>query len=157
MANPDDVRVAIWTVCVSDLEESTRFYCEGLGFTEGQTHETIIEPGSDSAKAFDMPSARTVGRFVSRPEVALRLVAFEEPKPVGGRGRKPTNQIGPRSLVICCPDPKAVGQRLEKLGGAIVHEREGGPFAAVIVTDPDGFTLQLEALPIEAFQAAFKK
>ena len=153
----DDLRAAVWTVCVSDLDQSTRFYCEGLGFTEGQSNETTIEPGSELAAAFDIERGKTRGRFLSRPDVNLYLLTFDEPKPIGGRGRKPTNQIGPRSLIFTCSNPMAVAARLEELGGKIVHEDKRGQFAAVLVTDPDGFSLQLEDLPFAAFEAAFKK
>ena len=153
----DDLRMAVWTICVADLEEATRFYCEGLGFTEGQSITNTIEAGSDMAKGFDIPSGKTRGRFVSRPDAHLYLLQFEEPRPVGGRGRKPTNQIGPRSIIFTCSSPKAIAKRLEDLGGKIVHEAQGGPFEAVLVTDPDGSSIQLENLPFAAFEAAFKK
>jgi len=155
---PDDLRMAIWTVCVTDLEESKRFYCEGLGFKEGKSHASDMPPNSDIAKAFDVPKgAKTRGTFLSRPDVHMRLVCFDEPKPVGGRGRKPTNQVGPRCMIFLTSNPRAVGERLEKLGGKIVHERRGEPFDAVFVTDPDGFSIQIENLPYSQFEQGFQK
>ena len=158
MSDPrEDVRMTVWTICVADIEESTRFYCEGLGFTEGKSVANTIEPGSDMAKAFNVSHGNVRSRFLSRPDINLELVCFSEPKPIGGRGRKPTNQIGPRSMIFTCSDAKAVAARLADLGGKRVHDGRSGPFDALFVTDPDGFSIQLVTIPLEVFEDAFRK
>lgn len=155
----DSIRgMATWTICVADLEVSVRFYCEGLGFTEGRPHAIDIAPGSELSKAYDLPEGGKIrGRFISRPDVKFLLICFDEPGAVGGRDRKPTNQIGPRSMIFTCSSPKALAIHLETLGGKMVHEKDNGTFDAVLVIDPDGFSLQLEDLPSSTFETAFQQ
>jgi|SRR3974390_1368989 len=153
----DDLHAAAWTVCVSNLDVSTRFYCEGLGFKEGKTNTNVIEAGSDMAKAFGIPKGKSSGRFLSRGDIVLELVYFEEPKAIGDRKPRPTNTLGPRSLIFSTPNAKAIGARLEQLGGKITHLTEAPPFDSLFVADPDGFVIQLVSLPHSAFQAALEK
>ena len=154
----DDLRVGLWNFCVADLEQSTRFYRDGLGFVEGQTMSATIEVGSEMARGWNLAEGGKVSsRFLSRPDIKLSLMQFEEPKPVGDRHRKPINQLGLRSLTFICSNPKAIAARLEELGGKIVHDDQRGRFDALLVTDPDGVLLQLEAIPDGVLEAAFKK
>jgi catechol 2,3-dioxygenase-like lactoylglutathione lyase family enzyme len=152
----DEIQFASWTICVGDLEQSLRFYCEGLGFKAGKSHVSVFEAGSDEAVSFGFSNGlKTEGTFLSRPGLKMRLVHFTEPPAIGGRNVKPNNAIGPRSMIFLCPNPRGVAKRLEQLGGTIIKETSAR-FDAVIIADPDGFCLQLEALPIEVFDAAFE-
>ena len=67
------------TVCVSDLQQSKRFYYEVLGFKEGKTHKTELAPVSSLTEAFDIKGgASAIGTFVSHRDIASCLVEFTE-------------------------------------------------------------------------------
>lgn len=154
----DELTVASITVCVSDLEKSKRFYCEGLGFTAGVARENVL-PVAVGSQGWGMTSdAKLRGVFISRPDYAMRLISFDDPKPIGGSDQKPLNHIGPRAMIVLTKDPKAVAERLVELGGKIVKEPDAsGRFAVAFVTDPDGFLLQLEDIAPESFRQSFKQ
>ncbi len=49
-------------ICVSDLERSLRFYCDGLGFEKAESHSI----GSEFAALMDLPDVAVTSQFIRR-------------------------------------------------------------------------------------------
>jgi catechol 2,3-dioxygenase-like lactoylglutathione lyase family enzyme len=132
-------------ICVSDLERSLRFYCDGLGFEKAESH-TI---GSEFAALMDLPDVSVTSQFIRREQTAIELLAFTEPEPVGSRDRRPVQQLGLTHLSFRVRDVEAVAAQLVELGGAVVDSSRteidfgGTPLHFVYCTDPDGVRVEL--------------
>ncbi|HXZ61440.1 MAG TPA: VOC family protein [Acidimicrobiales bacterium] len=132
-------------ICVSDLERSLRFYCEGLGFERAEMHEI----GSEFARLMDLADVSVTSQFIRRGPTAIELLAFREPAPFGPRERRPVHQLGLTHLSFRVRDVGAVAARLVELGGAVVEPSRTridlGEVALEFVycTDPDGVRVEL--------------
>ena len=62
-------------VCVSDLERSTRFYVEVLGFRELFT----MQMGDEVAATMEIPEARFESRMLLRDDVRVELLHWLHP------------------------------------------------------------------------------
>ena len=68
-------------ICVSDLDASLRFYCEGLGFEEVAAHEI----GDEFATLMEVDGVRLRSRMIARDGVTLELLGFDFPGVTGRR------------------------------------------------------------------------
>ena len=132
-------------ICVSDLDRSLRFYCDGLGFEKAESHEI----GSEFAALMDLPEVSVTSQFIRRGQTAMELLAFTNPSPFGSRERRPVHQLGLTHLSFRVRDVEAVAARLVALGGAVVessrtvHRVRGHAAVFVYCTDPDGVRVEL--------------
>ena len=132
-------------ICVSDLERSLRFYCDGLGFEKAESHAI----GSEFAPLMDLPDVAVTSQFIRRGPTAIELLAFREPAPFGERERRAVNQLGLTHLSFRVHDVAATVARIVELGGAVVESSrtsiELGETALQFVycTDPDGVRVEL--------------
>jgi catechol 2,3-dioxygenase-like lactoylglutathione lyase family enzyme len=132
-------------ICVSDLERSLRFYCDGLGFEKAESHPI----GSEFAALMDLPDVAVTSQFIRRGPTAIELLAFTVPEPVGSSERRPVHQLGLTHLSFRVRDVPGVAARLVELGGAIVDASRttidlgGTALEFVYCTDPDGVRVEL--------------
>lgn len=132
-------------ICVSDLDRSLSFYCEGLGFERAESHAI----GSEFAALMDLPEVSVTSQFIRKGNTAIELLAFEQPRPFGDATRRPVNQLGLTHLSFRVGDVHAVADRLAELGGAIVESSKttidfgGASLLFVYCTDPDGVRIEL--------------
>jgi len=77
-------------ICVSDLERSVRFYCEGLGFELVQSHTV----GREFGPLMEIDDVVLQSRFIRRDGVSLELLHFDSPGHCGEPVRRPMNQLG---------------------------------------------------------------
>ena len=130
-------------LCVTDLERSTRFYVDGLGFRT----VTDLHPPDSPVDAFfglESPLGLTV-RFLERDDFLLELFAFADAGTDDTSARDRTMRSpGLTHLTLTVKDPDAVAQAATDAGGTVMPNRIPG--AAVLVRDPDG--LQVELLPL---------
>ena len=132
-------------ICVSDLERSLRFYCDGLGFDKAESHPI----GSEFAPLMDLPDVAVTSQFIRRGSTAIELLAFTEPTPTGSTERRPVHQLGLTHLSFRVRDVEGVAARLVELGGAVVDSSRteidlgGTPLRFVYCTDPDGVRVEL--------------
>ena len=132
-------------ICVSDLERSLRFYCEGLGFAQAESHAI----GSEFAALMDLPDVTVTSQFIRKGETAIELLAFSDPTPFGDGQRRAVNQLGLTHLSFRVRDVEATAATLVELGGAIVESSRttidfgGAPLEFVYCTDPDGVRVEL--------------
>lgn len=129
-------------ICVSDLERSTRFYTEALGF--------VLSHSVDAGPPFDilaeLPNFKLRASFLRRDGVMIELLYNERPVAVGSSERRPMNQLGLTHLAFSIDDLAAVSERIVKYGGrAYPHTKVNvapvGEF--MFCTDPDGTRIEL--------------
>jgi lactoylglutathione lyase len=136
-------------ICVSDLERSLRFYCEGLGFEPAQAHTV----GREFGQLMEVDDVVLQSRFVYRDGVSLELLHFDSPGHSGGSERRPMNQLGITHLSLRVDDLDHVARVIESLGGRVVTSTRttlgpsDNPLDFVYCTDPDGVRIELMRLP----------
>jgi len=137
-------------ICVSDLERSLRFYCEGLGFELAESHTV----GDEFGRLMEVSDVTLQSRFIRRDGATLELLHFDTPGHTGEGSRRPMNQLGLTHLSLRVRGLDAVGARIEELGGTVLRQTrtsfggEGQPqLAFVYCTDPDGVRIELMDLP----------
>ena len=77
-------------ICVSDLDRSLRFYCEGLGFEEVASHHV----GGEFAALMEVEGVELESRMLSRDGVTIELLGYAAPGTTGEATRRPMNQLG---------------------------------------------------------------
>jgi catechol 2,3-dioxygenase-like lactoylglutathione lyase family enzyme len=131
-------------VCVSDLERSLRFYCDGLGFTRAERYdldETMLD-GLDRALEVDAPVQLT-SQMITHGALKVELLHFAMPAPHGTPSAV-RNQLGLTHLSLIVDDVDAVAARLVELGGTILRAtRAVLGVDVVFFADPDGTRVEL--------------
>ena len=132
-------------ICVSDLDRSLRFYCEGLGFQQSQSHSV----GAEFGPLMEIDQPKLESRFITRDGLSIELLWFAEPGHTGDGARRPMNELGLTHLSFRVDDVAATAERLVDLGGAVVDGTRT-TFAStldfVYCTDPDGVRIELMKL-----------
>ena len=140
------VRPSHLGLCVSNLDESLRFYCDGLGFTPAGTFElTSVElAGLDGSLEVDGPAVLT-SQFITLGDLKIELLAFRDPPP-HGQPSLVRNQRGLTHLSFLVDDVDTAAERLTEYGGAIVDGTRSKPgIDIVFLADPDGVRVELMA------------
>ena len=136
-------------LCVSDLERSQRFYCDGLGFEPGARFEVGAEFGPTLEVDGDVA---VTSQFVARDGCSIELLHYDRPG-VHGRPAATRNQLGFTHLCVRVDDVDAVAARLVEHGGTLLDVTryslalgEGRSNDFVFVADPDGVRVELMKL-----------
>lgn len=134
-------------VCCSDLEVSTRFYTEVLGFAEIFT----MEMGDEVAKTMELDGIRFESRMLRRGDVRVELLHWLQPEAGGDRERRPMTQFGMTHLCFRVDDVDDVVEVAERCGGR-AHRQTltelpgagvgGQPVKLLYLTDPDGIRIE---------------
>jgi len=142
-------------VCVSDLERSTTFYREVLGFRELFTMEmgdeltATMEVGGEGAEPIRFES-----RMLARGDARIELLHWIEPVADGERTRRPMTQYGLTHLCFRADGVDELLEVAEKAGGAAHPATRsvlpgmgegGGDVMVLYLTDPDGVRVELMA------------
>jgi len=143
------LRVSHVGVCVSDLERSLRFYCEGLGFARAATYQV----GKEFSAALEVRGdAQLVSQFVERDGVSLELLHYAQPG-VEGAPSSRRNQLGFTHLSLAVDDVDRVARHLVACGGKLlpatrttIRHPDGRCDEFVFVADPDGLRVELMKL-----------
>lgn len=147
MAPPpaDGVRVSHVAIAVSDLEASTRFYAEGLGFEPG----AFWSSGDEVAAVSEVePPVRMRSRYLTKDGFRLELMEWETPA-VHGTASQYRNQRGLTHLSFEVDDAGKTEAHLLELGGVELRpartyiDRPHAGFSIVFLTDPDGTRIEL--------------
>jgi catechol 2,3-dioxygenase-like lactoylglutathione lyase family enzyme len=128
-------------ICVSDLEQSLRFYCDGLGFEKAESHEI----GQEFARLMDFDDVAVTSQFIRKGATAIELLAFADPAPFGDRERRAINQLGLTHLSFRVGDLEGTAAKVVELGGSIIEPSDfgGTPLKFLYCTDPDGVRIEL--------------
>ena len=137
------VRVSHVALAVADLDASTRFYQEGLGFELGMSFRN----GDDMAGVSEVePPVRMRCQFLIKDGFRLELMGWETP-PVHGTPARWRNQRGLTHLSFEVDDADATQKRLIELGGtAIPGARlyiDEKAITLLVLADPDGTRIEL--------------
>lgn len=140
-------------ICVSDLERSTTFYREVLGFRELFTMEmgdeltATMEVGGGGAAPIRFES-----RMLARDDVRIELLHWLAPTADGERERRPMTRFGMTHLCFRADGVDELLEVAERAGGAAhPHTRSvlpgmgegGGDVSVLYLTDPDGVRVEL--------------
>jgi lactoylglutathione lyase len=135
-------------VCVSDLERSTRFYTEVLGFRPVLT----MDLGSEVAATMEVENCAFTSRMLARGDVRVELLHWRSQEAEGDGERRPMTRLGLTHLCLRVDDVEPVLQAAEAHGGTAHRHTttelpalgmDGGPVRLVYLTDPDGVRIEL--------------
>jgi lactoylglutathione lyase len=139
------VRMSHVGLAVSDLEESLRFYVEGLGFEVGAR----FEAGDDVAAVSEVePPVLSTSQYMVKDGFRLELLGWEVPG-VQGSPSKARNHVGLTHLCFEVDDVAETEARLLALGATsvpdakVVVDRDPAKITIVILADPDGTRIEL--------------
>lgn len=131
-------------LCVSDLERSLRFYCEGLGFREALRLSFSGEP---SATLLGLADVSFTAVYLRREGLLLELLHYAAPAAVADRAPRAMNALGLTHLSMRVAGADAVAAHLVELGGRVLDAtRIVNPdlgARAMFVLDPDGTRIEL--------------
>jgi len=136
-------------VCCSDLERSTRFYVEVLGFRQAFT----VELGAEVAATMEVPG-RFLSRMLARDDIRLELLQWLDRDATGDGTRRPMTQLGLTHLAFRVDTVDELSDVAQRAGGAawpatlsrLPGAGEGGrDVELVYLTDPDGTRIELMA------------
>lgn len=128
-------------LCVSDLERSMRFYCDGLGFATQEVHEV------DNLFADALEVQRDVvltSQFIRKDGMAIELLHFRSPGTVGSPSTH-RNQLGLTHLSFVVPDLEQAAAALVAAGGTVLAPtRVKDPNVDLMfLSDPDGTRIEI--------------
>jgi len=136
-------------ICVSDLERSLRFYCDGLGFTRNESFRI----GTDMAPLVQIDGElELTSVYLGLSGVRLELWHFTEPHAAHPAPR-PMNTVGLTHFAIRVDDIDAAIARAEANGGRCLPstrtraDTDGFKSEIVYVLDPDGVRVELLWMP----------
>ena len=142
---PGDVTVSHIGICVSDLDVSLRFYCDGLGFAEVAAHDV----GGEFAALMEVDGVRLRSRMIAKDGVTLELLGYDAPGVTGDGHRRPMNALGLTHLSLRVADVDATAAVVESMGGTVVRSTRttfalaDSALDFVYCTDPDGVRIEL--------------
>jgi lactoylglutathione lyase len=137
-------------VCCTDLDRSTRFYCDALGFRELFT----VELGPEVAATMEI-DGRFRSRMLARDDLRLELLHWLEPPAHGEGRRRPMDSLGMTHLCFRVDDVDELGAIATAAiaAGGAVHPATrsvqdgiglgGGPVKTMYLTDPDGVRVEV--------------
>jgi lactoylglutathione lyase len=128
-------------ICVTDLERSLRFYCDGLGFEQGES----IPIDATFGAALEVPGDLTLtSQFIRRDGLAVELLYYVTPAPTGQPSER-RNQLGLTHLSFYVDDVDVTAAALVAAGGTIIESTrttlEG--IDLLFLRDPDGVRVEL--------------
>ena len=122
--------------CVVDLDRSTRFYTELLGFEVDRTLDVPDRATEALLKVTAPAGCRAV--YLQLGDFVLELIHFDRPGNPPFRERV-FNEPGLTHLSLSVDDLDDVRARVGELGGELVTDLGG----VIMVRDPDGQLLEL--------------
>jgi catechol 2,3-dioxygenase-like lactoylglutathione lyase family enzyme len=107
-------------IVVADLERSTRFYCQGLGFERGMDSHS----GNEIARLSEFVEDTDIScRFVRKDGLTLELMQCAGPRPIPSTGRRPLNQIGgPSHIALRVDDLDTALLSISEFGGRVLQD-----------------------------------
>ena len=131
-------------ICVSDLDRSLRFYCDGLGFEVAERYDldSTQMPGLDAS--LEVPGPVTlVSQMIVNGSMKVELLHYPgreaEGTPSTSRGL-----LGLTHLSFNVDQVDSAAARLVEHGGTILeHTRSDAGIVLLFLTDPDGTRIEL--------------
>ena len=131
-------------LCVTDLQRSLRFYCEGLGFEKVLTYDLddTMLPGLGSGLEVSSPVSVT-SQFIELGGLKIELLGYTSPTPTGSPSSS-RGTVGLTHMSFYVDDVDVAAARLVECGGTvIVSTRVSLGIEIVFLSDPDGARVEL--------------
>jgi len=131
-------------ICVSDLERSLRFYCDGLGFEPGDRYDLDSSelPGIERALEVRADTVLT-SQMIERDGVRIELLKFQTPGVVGSPSSR-RNQLGLTHLCFYVDSVDAAAERMLEFGAVVLDDTRSSPGTDIVfLMDPDGVRVEL--------------
>jgi glyoxylase I family protein len=130
-------------VCVTDLEKSTRFYAEVLGFKE-----LFTTSFDDELSATMEAEGGFTSRMLIRGDVRIELLHWKDRTPAGDGVRRSMTAMGMTHLAFRVEAVDDLFALAREFGGTAYPETTtdlGGGVQVVYLTDPDGTRIECMA------------
>jgi catechol 2,3-dioxygenase-like lactoylglutathione lyase family enzyme len=143
-----DYRPSHVGLCVSDLDRSLRFFCEGLGFEAVERYEMDSDNAPGLERGLEVPGpVKIVSQFVQNDTMKIELLHFVEPG-VAGVPSAVRNQLGLTHLSFYVDDLEVATKRLVDCGATVIEETRVSPgIDLLFLADPDGVRVELMVGP----------
>jgi catechol 2,3-dioxygenase-like lactoylglutathione lyase family enzyme len=131
-------------ICVSDLERSLRFYCEGLGFEPGDRFDLDSTQLPGLERALEVRTDVVLAsQMIARDGVRIELLQFREPGVVGSPSSR-RNQLGLTHLCFYVDNVDTAAERMLDFGAVVLDETRSSPGTDIVfLMDPDGVRIEL--------------
>ena len=131
-------------ICVTDLDRSIRFYCDGLRFAAAERYALKDTPESGLDRALEVESpVDLVSQFIRNGVMGVELLYYRSP-PTFGTASASRGQVGITHLSFYVDDVDAAVARLVEHGGTLLPQTRANPGVdLVFVADPDGVRVEL--------------
>lgn len=130
-------------ICVSDLERSTAFYEQVLGFSQVFS----VDFGPELAATMESDSGFT-SRMLARDDFKIELLAWRDTSAEGTGDRRPMTRLGVTHLAFRVEAIDDLYDVAKRCGGAVHHQTRsdiGADVSVVYLTDPDGIRIECMA------------
>ena len=131
-------------LCVTDLDRSLRFWCDGLGFELAERFDLTdtLAPGLAEALEVSAP-VDLVSQMIVLGEWKFELLHYASPKTHGSPSAT-RGQLGFTHMSFWVDDVDAEAARLVEYGGTILPTTRTNPGIPIqFVADPDGARVEL--------------
>lgn len=131
-------------ICVTDLDRSMRFYCDGLGFEPAERYDLQDWPDSGLDRGLEITGpVDLVSQFIRSGDMGIELLFYRTPAPFGTPSAS-RGHIGITHLSFYVPDVGAAAARLVEAGGTLLEATRSNPGVdLVFIADPDGVRVEL--------------
>lgn len=137
-------------ICVSDLERSTAFYRDVLGFKEHH-HLHFEDEGTSKLLRIENVSFEVV--YLERDGTVIELLDFRERIETRDARPRDINKLGLTHISFNVNDIESLLGAIEAAGGRVLQETRlgvpGSPVVALFVADPDGTLIELIESPAD--------
>ncbi len=134
-------------ICVRDLDLSTAFYEQVLGFR----HLFSVDLGPELERTMEAAGCRFTSRMLAREDVRIELLGWNEPAATGDGERRPMTAAGLTHLCFRVESAEDLAELAVQHGGAFHRQTltelpgmgdGGGSIVTVHLTDPDGTRIE---------------
>lgn len=160
--DPDGVRVELMHnpevagrfshsgICVTDMENSMRFYSDAIGFAPAENY-ALANHSSWLDIVNELDNVKLRAQMVRNPAShTFELLKMSSPACFGPRERRPMNQFGLTHLAFYADDIDAAAAKVKEAGGQVLEEtraRLASGIEIIYCTDPDGVRVELMQAP----------
>lgn len=131
-------------ICVSDLDRSLRFWCDGLGFERAERFELDDTSLAGLAGSLEVESpVEVVSQFVRLGAFAVELLVYARPRSAGTPSAS-RGQLGITHVALHVDDLDAAVARAVAAGATVIDStRADLGVRLVFLSDPDGTRVEL--------------
>jgi catechol 2,3-dioxygenase-like lactoylglutathione lyase family enzyme len=131
-------------ICVSDLDRSLRFYCEGLGFETAERYELDSTSLPGLARSLEVrDDVVLTSQLIERDGLRIELLKFHEPGVVGSPSQR-RNQLGLTHLCFYVDNVDSAAERMLEHGGLVLDQTRANLGTDIVfLMDPDGVRIEL--------------